>query len=219
VLAGLGLAFAGCSGDGVSTTARTVGGDQDGSDSAAGDATDAADGGDTMSPVTSGPSSADATGLATDGGSATSAATDDGPSDSGPPPQVDLEGAWLSEGDNVAPLLVELTDAVQITAVFSADTFTVTTIDGGGQEVVQVGVYTDSPSGVGGIFDITLQQSSPASATARGIYEIDDSVEPAVLRYEIVQTEPSVGAIPPTAEGGFGSTSYGADLTQIYLRQ
>lgn len=219
-----------CSGSGVSTTARTDSGGDDGSgddlgDDGAGTSSDPADDGTPADDGGSDPSADDGgSDPSADGGSdpgddgTDPTATGDG-ADDGPPAEVDLPGSWLSEGDLVAPLLVELTGAQSITAVFGDNTFTVTTIDDQGQEVVQAGVYTTTASGVGDIYDIVLEQSTPAAVTAEGIFEIDDTVSPAVLRYEIVQTEPSVGAIAPTAAGGFGSTSYGDDLTQIYLRQ
>lgn len=213
----------GCSGSGVSTTARTDDGMASGVDAGTAD-----DGGD------SDPSADDDGGAAGDAGddAGTSGASDpsagdddsdpsaaDDAADDGPPEEVTLPGSWVSEGGDVAPLLVELTGAQKITAVFADNTFTVATIDDQGQEVIQAGVYTATASGVGEIFEIVLEQSSPATVTAEGIFEIDTSVSPAVMRYEIVQTEPSVGAIAPTAQGGFGSTAYGDDLTQVYLRQ
>lgn len=145
----------------------------------------------------------------------TDATTD---SDTTPPP-VTIAGAWLSEGDNLAPILVQLVGAVRIDAVFTADTFTVTTLDDQGADTVQAGVYTSMPSGVGEIFEITLEQTSPSAVTVEGIYEIDNSVQPPVMRYEVVQTIPDVGAVPPTPQGGFGSTPNGSDLTQVYVRQ
>ena len=221
----------GCSGSGISTTART----DDGMGDGMGDGT-ADDGGSDPSADDGGPAGDDSAddGAGTTGGSDPTA--DDGGSDpsadggttdpsaaddadDGPPQDITIAGTWVSEGSDVAPLLVELTGAQKITAVFADGTFTVNTIDDEGQEVVQAGVYTAEPSEFGMIYDIVLEQSSPATVTAEGIFEIDTSVSPAIMRYEIVQTEPSVGAIPPTAEGGFGSTSYGSDLTQIYVRQ
>ncbi len=67
--------------------------------------------------------------------------------------------------------------------------------------------------------NITLEQSAPSVITSQGIYEIDNSVSPAILRYEVVQTSPSVGAQMPTPELGFGGTGLGADLTQVFVRQ
>ncbi len=211
-----------CSGSGVSTTARGDAGDESG----AADGDGGADGGGTddgETPMTGG-ASADAG----DGETGTPPATDDGTPDPTTGDDsagvtcdepVDIQGVWVSEGDDVAPLLVDLTNAVSITGTFSADTFTVLTIDGDGQMVNQSGVYTIEASGVGDIFNITLEQASPQPVTAEGIFAIDNSVCPQIMQYEVVQTSPSVGAQAPTAELGFGGTSLGAELTQTFVRQ
>ena len=198
-----------CSGSGTSTTARDdmgadtdVAGDDDDDDSTPGDDDDD----DSM------PDDDDDDDSSTDG----PMGDDDDDDDVQP---ATLAGNWLSEGSDVAPLLVELTNAVSITATFTDDTFTVWTTDGDGQEVNQTGVYTAEPSGVGDIYNIILEQTTPQSITVSGIYEIDNSVSPAIMRYEVVQTSPSVGAQEPTADLGFGGTSYGDDLTQIFVRQ
>ncbi|MFO0634591.1 MAG: hypothetical protein U0168_17245 [Nannocystaceae bacterium] len=211
-----------CSGAGVSTTARTSGDSVGDTDASAGDAASVGDdAGDDAGEgaVDSGglDSAADTSDTAVDGGA--DAGSDSGGADDTAAQPVTLEGAWLSEGDDIAPLLVELTGATSITATFGPQAFTVVTIDDQGQQVQQVGVYTATPSGVGEIFDITLEQTMPQAITVEGIFEIDDSVSPAVLRYEVVQTEPSVGAVAPTAEAGFGATSLGPDLTQVFVRQ
>lgn len=218
--------LAACSGSGVSTTARTTGGDS------VGDATDgggsAEEEGDST-PADDSEADADAdsgTPGSSEGGdsadSADSADTTPAESDSGADTmqeEVGLQGAWLSEGDNIAPLLVDLTHAVSIDATFGPDTFNVDTVDDQGQMVTQLGVYTAEPSGVGNIYNIILEQNMPQAITVTGIFEIDNSVSPPIMRYEVVQTEPSVGAVAPTAEGGFGSTSFGDDLTQVFVRQ
>lgn len=214
----LALALLGCSGGGVSTTARGSFGDTD----------------DTMPSVTSTPAST--TDPSTSGAPAT---TSSEPSTTGVEPttgmvasevsgepatatdsgeSVMLEGAWVSEGQNVAPILAESAAVVRIDAVFADGTFTVTSLDAEGNEVVQAGLYEATPSGVGDIWEIVLEQSSPQAITVEGIFEIDDGTDPPTMTYEVVQTMPSVGAVPPTAEDGFGSTAFGADLTQRYVR-
>jgi hypothetical protein len=219
------LMLAACSGSGVSTTARTTGdsigeasdggsAEEEEGDSAPSDESEADADADSGEPGSSeAGDSAD---------SADSADTTPAESDSGADTmqeEVGLQGAWLSEGENLAPLLVDLTHAVSIDATFGPDTFNVETVDDQGQMVTQLGVYTAEPSGVGNIYDIILEQNMPQAITVTGIYEVDNSVSPPIMRYEVVQTEPSVGAVPPTAEGGFGSTSFGDDLTQIFVRQ
>jgi len=216
----------GCSGSGVSTTARTTGETEEG-DVGDDDPSGADDDDEAGDDDPSATAADDDDGGSTEGGSDPTAADDDGSSDgadsSNPEEsggeEVTFEGVWLSEGEDIAPILVELTKAVSITATFGDDAFTVVTVDDQGQEVQQLGVYTNEESGVGEIWNITLQQTMPSAITVEGIWEIDDSVSPAILRYEVVQTMPSVGAVAPTAEGGFGSTSYGSDLTQVFRRQ
>lgn len=223
------LLLVACSGAGVSTTARTTT-DSAPVDTEASGVTDAsADDSNDEDEDDSDPSDAEDEASADDEAGTSAADSDDPSTDSGTPDEsesgdtapeeVTFEGSWLSEGDNLAPLLVDLTGAVSISATFGAQAFTVDTIDDQGQMVQQVGVYTATPSGVGEIYEITLEQTMPQAVTVEGIFEIDDSVSPAILRYEVVQTEPSVGAVAPTAEGGFGSTSFGSDLTQIFVRQ
>jgi hypothetical protein len=215
-----------CSGSGVSTTARTTADSigEAGSDSAA-----SADGGADSAPDADADADADSGDPGTSDGadsastaSATGADTTPAESDSGAdtmPEAVGLQGAWLSEGENLSPLLVMLTHAVSIDATFGPNTFNVDTVDDQGQMVTQLGVYTAEPSGVGNIYNITLEQNMPQAITVEGIFEVDNTVNPPIMRYEVVQTEPSVGAVAPTAEGGFGSTSFGDDLTQIFVRQ
>jgi hypothetical protein len=66
---------------------------------------------------------------------------------------------------------------------------------------------------------IVLTQTSPYAATAEGIYQVDGDT----LTYEVVQTQPDYGFLPPTPETGFGSTSgtglNPGDNIQIYRRQ
>ena len=216
-----------CSGSGVSTTARDdmggdtdAMGDDDDDDSTPGDDDDddSTPGDDDDDDSTPGDDDDDDSMPDDDDDDDSTDGTmgDDDDDDAQP---VTLAGNWLSEGEDVAPLLVELTNAVSITATFTEDTFTVWTTDGDGQEVNQTGVYTAEASGVGEIYNIILEQTTPQSITVTGIYEIDNSVSPAIMRYEVVQTSPSVGAEEPTADKGFGGTNLGDDLTQIFVRQ
>ncbi len=156
---------------------------------------------------------------ASDGSTTANAETgsDSSGGDTGAP--VTIEGVWLSEGDDVAPLLVQLTGAVSITATFDDGTFSVLTLDDEGQEVSQAGVYAVDDTDLGELKTIILEQSSPQTITVEGIYEIDDSTDPPTMRYEVVQTVPSVGAEVPSPEAGFGGTNIGADLTQVFVLQ
>lgn len=134
------------------------------------------------------------------------------------PDQADqLVGVWLSEGDDVSPLL-EYFDIVQIDAEFKSDlSYEVVSTDVDGAQIVYIGTYavdltTDIPS-------ITLTQTSPTEVTSEGIFQVEDNT----LTYEVVQTTPDIGFTPPTQEEGFGSTSGGGIAAnvniQIFQRQ
>ena len=115
------------------------------------------------------------------------------------------ETKWQSSGDNVASLLVALFNTDSIYAQFNADfTYLVEQYDADGGSLIFTGTYSQEKSGTGEIYNITIEQSTPAAATAMGIFEITDDE----MKYEIVQTDPAAGT-PPTAEAGFGSTNGG----------
>lgn len=221
------VALSACSGSGTSsdttdtdpavTDTETTG---QGSTGTSGDPTS---GGETTDP--SAETTADPTEGTTGGETDTAAETTSGdPTEgttgtTGGSEDVTIVGEWLSEGKNVAPLLVQLTGAASITATFEDMTFEVLTVDTDGQEVSQAGVYVVETTDFGNIMEITLEQSMPQTITAEGIFEIDNSTNPPTMRYEVVQTVPSVGAEVPTAEGGFGATNLGSDLTQVFVWQ
>ena len=84
--------------------------------------------------------------------------------------------------------------------------YTVEQFDTNGTKLTLSGVYTQTKSSEGDIYTIEVNQSSPAALVSEGIFEVSGST----MRYEIVQTSPDIGAIPPTPAGGFGSTNGGA---------
>jgi hypothetical protein len=123
------------------------------------------------------------------------------------PCEVGIQGQWQSSGANVAPLLVNLFGTDSIYAEFRTDlTYTVEQYDTSGAVLTLEGTYQQMESGTADIWDITVNQSTPAALTSVGIFEINGTT----MRYEIVQTAPDIGAVPPTAAGGFGSTNGGA---------
>ncbi|MEO1051908.1 MAG: hypothetical protein AAFX87_14855 [Bacteroidota bacterium] len=134
---------------------------------------------------------------------------------------IGIVGRWFSAGADVAPLLVTLFDTDSIYAEFRADmTYTVQQFDGSGASLTLSGVYTQTASGTGSIYEIVVDQSSPAALTSEGIFEITSDT-PDAMSYEIVQTSPDIGAIPPTATDGFGSSSggiLGTTNVQTYRR-
>ena len=63
-----------------------------------------------------------------------------------------------------------------------------------------------------------MNQSTPSAVTSEGIFEITKVGEGYTMRYEVVQTEPDIGATPPTATAGFGSSNGGA-LGQMNIQK
>ena len=123
------------------------------------------------------------------------------------PCEVGLQGQWQSSGTDVAPLLVSLFATDSIFAAFRTDlTYLVEQYDTSGAKLTLEGTYTQTESSVPGIWEIVVNQTAPAALTSEGIFEITGTT----MKYEIVQTSPDIGAIPPTAEGGLGSTNGGA---------
>ena len=134
---------------------------------------------------------------------------------------IGIIGKWYSSGLNVAPLLV-YAGIDSVYANFKGDnTYVVESFTPDGSKTTLVGTFTQQHSTVPGIWDITVIQSSPTALTSVGIFQVMNQ-DPMLMKYEIAQTEPAiVGVTPPTAEGGFGSTSggaYGVLNVQTYLK-
>jgi hypothetical protein len=134
------------------------------------------------------------------------------------PCEVGAHGQWQSSGTNVAPLLVNFFAVDSIWASFKTDgTYEVHQFDITGAKTILTGTFTQMESGVNDIWTITVNQSSPANLTSEGILKITGDE----MKYEIAQTEPDIGATPPTPAGGFGSTSggaFGTSNVQTYIR-
>jgi hypothetical protein len=114
-----------------------------------------------------------------------------------------IQGTWKSYP--VAPILANFADSI----VATFNTNSTYNIDQwkGGSKTVLTGTYVQTPSGVGSIYTITVNQTSPTAITAEGIFEVTDN--DTKMKYEIVQTTPSIGAGAATATGGFGSSTFG----------
>lgn len=113
----------------------------------------------------------------------------------------DLMGDWLSEGDNISPLL-EAGGFVRIFASFKANgTYITDATDSGGTTYNLAGTYTVDTATFPGT--IVALQTTPTSVTAEGIWMVEGDI----LTYEVAQTSPNKGFTPPTPEGGFGSTT------------
>ena len=130
-----------------------------------------------------------------------------------PAPTADeiLVGEWYSAGDNVASLLSTYFNADSIYAKFNDDnTYHVEQFNIGNETTIAdatfTGTYTTTLTEEGSVHVIALAQENPYVAEASGIFEIIES--PEVLWYEVVQTSGTQN-VPPTVDGGFGSTNGG----------
>lgn len=123
-----------------------------------------------------------------------------------------IMGKWLSEGANVAPLLVTYFNVLKVEAEFKTDyTYVVNQFNIGNTtttpDLVFTGTYVIEKSLVGNIWTVVCSQELPYTATASGIFEVKTS--PEVLWYEVVQTSGTAN-IPPTPAAGFGSSNGGS---------
>lgn len=122
-----------------------------------------------------------------------------------------IMGKWLSEGSNVAPLLVTYFTVLKVEAEFKTDfTYVVNQYNIGNTtttpDLVFTGTYEIVKSTTGNIWTITCNQELPYVAVASGIFEIKTS--PELLWYEVVQTSGTQN-VPPTPAAGFGSSNGG----------
>lgn len=135
-----------------------------------------------------------------------------------------IQGLWLSEGTNVAPLLVTYFKVAKVVSEFKADlTYNVKQFNTGNTtttpDLIFKGTYAATKSTTGNIWTIVCTQELPYAATASGIFEIKTG--PEVLWYEVVQTSGTQN-VPPTPAAGFGSSNGGTLGTaniQKYVRQ
>ena len=122
-----------------------------------------------------------------------------------------IMGKWLSEGENVAPLLVTYFNVLKVEAEFKTDyTYVVNQFNIGNTtttpDLIFTGTYEFNKSTTGNIWTIVCSQELPYAATASGIFEV--KTNPEVLWYEVVQTTGTQN-VPPTPEAGFGSSNGG----------
>ncbi|QNR25531.1 hypothetical protein [Croceimicrobium hydrocarbonivorans] len=140
--------------------------------------------------------------------SLSSCSEDEDPQDnnSGTNNPVGIQGKWYSSGDNVAPLLSALFGTDSIYIEFATDlTYSVEQYDTNGAKLTLSGTYTQTESNVTDIWSIEVNQTAPAVLTSEGIFKVEGNT----MQYEIVQTDPDIGATPPTPATGFGSSASG----------
>ncbi len=142
------------------------------------------------------------------------------PANNAPQPAT-LTGEWISAGEDIAPLLRQggfEIDALEVT--FTETDYAGVILLGTGDEVPYGGTYSVNRNTTP--WTIVLRQTAPQALTSQGLVEVTGSGDAAVMRLEIVQVDPpTLGAQPPTPEGGFGSTQGvedPADNIQIYRR-
>jgi hypothetical protein len=136
---------------------------------------------------------------------------DDGPSTD--PQVIGIVGEWYSSGSNVAVLLSTYFQIDSIYAKFETNNTYLVKSFANGAQTVYSGTFVQAKSTSGNIWNITLNQSTPTSVTSVGIFEVSTATNPYTMQYEVAQTQPDIGAVPPTATAGFGSTNGGALLT------
>ena len=118
---------------------------------------------------------------------------------------VGVQGKWKSYP--VAPILANFADS--IIAVFNTNNTYSVDQWSKGAKVILTGTYAQTKSSVGNIYTIVLNQTTPTSLTAEGIFEV--AADNNTMKYEVAQTQPTItGVTAPTPAGGFGSTSGGA---------
>lgn len=138
-------------------------------------------------------------------------------------PELSLVGQWVSEGEDLAPLLAGPgVNLVRLDADFRADlTYTVHIVDVDDLTQDFSGRYTTASAGAG-LSTIVLEQDRPRPVTSVGIFKLEAAGGTWVLVYEVAQVAPPLnGVSPPTAALGFGSTSdgsFGRDNVQTYRR-
>ncbi len=130
------------------------------------------------------------------------------------------EGTWLSAGDNVATLLSTFfaIDSVRVTfnenltvELAQHDTTTMTW-------TMNSGIYTVTESESGSIHAVEISYTGTPSFDQEGIIEITDG-SPDMMRLEVVQTVPDIGATPLTPADGFGADpTLGDSNIQTYVR-
>jgi len=126
-----------------------------------------------------------------------------------------VQGKWKSFP--VAPILANFADSIiatfNVNGTYSVDQWK------GGSKVVLSGTFVQTKSSVGSIYTIKINQTTPTAIGADGILEV--SSDNKTMKYELLQTTPSLGFAPPTPTGGLGSTAggaFGVTNVQNYVR-
>ena len=149
---------------------------------------------------------------------ALTACDDDGDGDvTGTPDPKAWHGTWLSAEENVAPILVTVFNYDSVRVVMRDDnTVSLSTHVAGGAWTTTEGTYSVTETGKTDVLAISLVY---AAFSQEGIVQVTDGL-PDILKLEVVQTVPDIGAVPRTPTTGFGSDSaLGTANIQYYERE
>lgn len=133
--------------------------------------------------------------------------TTDGPS---------IVGDWISAGANLGVYISTTVypNLDSIYATFGSDnSYSQRFVNDDASAFTLSGTYVSTASSVEGIYNITINQTSPLSETYVGIFQVTETQ----LELDVVLQGGSSTAATP--EGGIGSSSLGADNVQTYVRQ
>jgi len=148
------------------------------------------------------------------------------------PPVVTTDpfvGTWVSDGANVCyGLKVAPFKIKKIVVAFNENkTYSVVQTDSSNVQATLTGTYTVTESSYtdtlstsftkgSKIYNIVCNQSTPSAITSTGIYSISGTN----MTYEVIQTTPPLAGVnPPTAAGGFGSTTIAGTKYSIYIQK
>lgn len=159
----------------------------------------------------------------------TACSSDDDNTVTPPTPTDPIVGIWVSDGANVAyGLKLAPFKVKKIVATFNENkTYTVVQTDSSNVTTTLTGTYTNIESSYtdtlsasltkgAKIYSIVANQATPSAVIATGIYAINTTN----MSYEVIQTSPALAGVqPPTAEGGFGSTTISGVKYSIYIQK
>ncbi len=134
-----------------------------------------------------------------------------------------LTGTWFSGGSDMAkgfggpPF-----NFSSLKVLFDDDgSYSVKATDTKMKTIDFTGTWIATASATPGLYEIEQHQIMPQAVVSKGIYQIDSAS--GKMTFEIIQTQPDVGAAPPSIAGGFGSTTVKGNKTdawvQHYVRQ
>jgi hypothetical protein len=130
-----------------------------------------------------------------------------------------LSGTWFSGGNDMAkgfggpPF-----NFASLKVLFDDDgSYSVKATDTKQKTIDFTGTWIATASATPGLYEIEQRQIMPQAVVSKGIYQLDQAS--GRLTFEIIQTQPDVGAAPPTVMGGFGSTTVKGMKTDAWIQK